>query len=91
MGKLAEVEIASQSVGAQIEARWVPMVGVAYDPGDDTIDIMLEGIEHIVQHPRELYFDYGPEGILSLGILDETNAWQIVRLREPLMLPPPPT
>jgi len=90
-GKLARVEIASQSIGAQVEASWVPIVGLSYDTSGDTISIMLEGIEHSVQHPRELYYDYGPDGIVSIGIRDETDAWQIVRLREPLMLPMPPT
>ena len=52
-GQLAEVEIASPAIGAQIEVRWVPIIGLAYDPSGDMLEIMLEGIEHIVQHPRE--------------------------------------
>jgi hypothetical protein len=91
MGQLAEVEIASPAIGAQIEVRWVPIIGLAYDASGDMIEIMLEGIEHIVQHPRELYVDFGPSGVVSLGIRDQMNAWQIVRLREPLMLPAPRT
>jgi hypothetical protein len=91
IGKLAEIEIASPAIGAQIEARWAPIIGLTYDARGDIIEIMLEGIEHIVQHPRALYVDYGTSGILSVGILDEMNAWQIVRLREPLMLPAPHT
>jgi hypothetical protein len=34
--------------------------------------------------------DYGPGGIESLGIVDHDYAWQIVLLRDPLMLPSPP-
>ena len=29
------------------------------------------------------------QGVQSLGILDKDNAWQIVLLRDPLMLPRP--
>jgi hypothetical protein len=36
-----------------------------------------------------LYLDSGPGGVQSLGILDQENAWQIVLLRDPLMLPNP--
>jgi hypothetical protein len=89
IGKRAEIEIASLEFGVQIEARWVPVMGLTYDPYDDSIEILLEGIEHIVSHPREIYVDYGPGGIESLGIVDAARAWQIVVLREPLMLPAP--
>jgi hypothetical protein len=34
-----------------------------------------------------MYLDFGLGGIQSLGILDQENAWQIVQLRDPLMLP----
>jgi hypothetical protein len=34
-----------------------------------------------------MYLDFGLGGIQSIGILDNENAWQIVLLRDPLMLP----
>ena len=51
--------------------------------------IMLDGVDHLVFQPREMYFDFGFGGIQSLGILDNQNAWQIVLLRDPVMLPRP--
>jgi hypothetical protein len=36
-----------------------------------------------------MYLDFGLGGVQSLGILDKENAWQIVLLRDPLMLPRP--
>ena len=50
---------------------------------------MLEGVDHFVFQPRELYLDFGLGGVQSLGILDRENARQIVLLRDPLMLPSP--
>jgi hypothetical protein len=49
--------------------------------------IMLDGVDHFVFKPREMYLDFGLGGVQSLGILDNENAWQIVLLREPVMLP----
>jgi len=90
VGKRAEIEVASLAVGAQVEVRWLPIVGLVYDHRSDMIEILLEGVEHCVRHPRELYVEYGSSGIESLGIVDDSRAWQIILLRDPLLLPAPP-
>jgi hypothetical protein len=89
LGKRAEIELVSPADGLQIQARWLPVIGIAYDPANDAVKIMLDGIDHFVFQPREMYFDFGLGGVQSLGILDKENAWQIVLLRDPLMLPRP--
>ena len=43
----------------------------------------------MVFRPREFYVDYGVTGVESLGIVDHNRVWQIVLLRDPLMLPAP--
>ena len=53
------------------------------------LKIMLDGVDHLVFQPLEMYLDLGFGGVQSLGILDKDNAWQIVQLRDPLMLPRP--
>src|SRR3954470_7501133 len=55
-GKLAEIEIASLKVGDQIEAEWLPLIGITYDPKDDIVEIALEDVDHIINKPREIYF-----------------------------------
>ncbi|MDB6086517.1 MAG: hypothetical protein JWN43_4398 [Gammaproteobacteria bacterium] len=89
LGKRAEIEVMSPADGILIEARWLPMIGIMYDPASDALKIMLDGVDHFVFQPREMYLDFGLGGIQSLGILDNENAWQIVLLRDPLMLPRP--
>jgi Family of unknown function (DUF5335) len=87
LGKRAEIEVVSPVDGVLIEARWLPMIGIVFDPVNDAMKIMLDGVDHFVFQPRELYLDFGLGGVQSLGILDNENAWQIVLLREPVMLP----
>jgi hypothetical protein len=87
LGKRAEIELVSPAVGLLIEALWQPVIGISYDPVNDALKIMLDGVDHFVFQPREMYLDFGLGGVQSLGILDEGNAWQIVLLRDPLMLP----
>jgi hypothetical protein len=88
-GKRAEIEVASLDTGVQIEARWVPIVGLTYDFKNNLFVIILDGVEHLVFRPRELYVEFQLGGIANLGILDDSSTWQIVVLRDPLMLPAP--
>lgn len=85
VGKLVEVEVDGLDLGSQIEAAWVPLLGLTYDHKDDLIEIALEGLGHTIRHPRELYVEEKGGAIESLGIVDENT--QIVMFREPLLLP----
>jgi Family of unknown function (DUF5335) len=88
-GKRAEIEVLSPTDGVLIEARWLPLIGIAYDPVQDTLRIMLDGLDHFVFQPKEMYLDFGAGGFRSLGILDQRSVWRIVSLRDPPMLPRP--
>jgi Family of unknown function (DUF5335) len=87
LGKRAEIEVLSPVRGIVIQARGLPVIGIAYDSERDALRIMLEGLDHFVSRPREMYLDFGDGGFQSLGILDQDNAWQVVVLRDPVMLP----
>jgi Family of unknown function (DUF5335) len=89
IGKRAEIEIASLALGSQVEAKWLPLLGIAHDPKDDIIEIALEGLDHMVHRPREMYVDLGPDGLTSLEVIDGDDVRRIVQFRDPLMLPPP--
>lgn len=90
-GKRAEIEIASLALGNEIEAEWLPLLGVTYDPKDDVLDVALAGLDHVIRAPRELYIDDGSSGLTSLEVIDGDGVHQIVKFRDPLMLPPTAT
>ena len=50
-GKEAEIEIASLRLGDQVEAEWLPLLGIAYDPNDDIVEVALEGLDHLIPKP----------------------------------------
>src|SRR5271166_431708 len=89
--KEAEVEVASLNLGDQTEAEWLPLLGISYDPRDDVVDIALEGVDHIIHKPREIYLDNGAGELTSLEIIDADGVRQIVKLKDRLMLPAPRT
>jgi hypothetical protein len=64
-----------------------PLLGIVYDPKSDVIEIALEGLDHLVYRPRDVYVDSPPFGRASLGLIDGDGALQIVKLCDPLMLP----
>lgn len=87
----AELEVAAMNLGDQIEAEWVPLYGVSYDPKDDVIEFVLEGIDHLVRRPQEVYVDDDIEALHSIEVVDGNGVRHIARLKEALKLPPPQT
>jgi hypothetical protein len=86
-GKLAEIEVASLDLGDQIVAEWVPMLGITYEPKDDLLDIALDRSSHLIRHPQEIVVEEAPTGLASIAVIDAEGARQVVRFKEPLMLP----
>lgn len=86
VGKEVEIEVSGLSIGDQIEQEWIQLLGMSYDPRSDRIDILVEGLDHFVPTPREVWIDQGPTGLVSMEVIDADDVRQIIRLREPLML-----
>jgi Family of unknown function (DUF5335) len=64
------------------------LLGSAYDPKDDLIEIALDGVDHMIHGPVEVWIDETGAGVASLEIIDREGTRQIVLLRDPLMLSP---
>ena len=88
-GTQAEIEVASLSLGDQVEAKWLPLHGITYDPHDDLVEVALEGLDHMIRKPREVFLEDQSQELMSLEIVDADGTKQVIKLREPLMLPSP--
>jgi hypothetical protein len=89
--EVAEVEVASLDLGDRTQAEWLPLIGITYDPRDDAVEIALDGLDHMIRKPREIYLDDGAAGLTSLEIVDVDGVRQIVKLKDQLMLAAPQT
>lgn len=89
VGKRVEIEVASMKIGDQIEAEWLPLLGIVYEPRSDAIHIALEGLEHTIQHPREVHAEEPALALTTTTIVDAEGVLHILLLRDPLMLPAP--
>ena len=84
---LVEIEVAGLGIGDQIEAEWVPLIGISYDPKDDVLEVAAEGIDHLIRQPREIAVEDGADGIRWLEVEDSDGNRQIIRFKSPLLLP----
>jgi hypothetical protein len=82
-----EIEVISLELGAQLETRRVPFLGIDYDPKSDVLEVIAGDLGHLVRAPRELYVDEDSVNMVSLQIIDADGVRQIVALRDPPMLP----
>jgi len=87
--KEAEIEVASLNLGDQIQVEWLPLFGITYDPQDDLVEVALDGLDHMILNPREIYLDNGARALASIDIVDAAGVKQIVKLKDQLALPPP--
>ena len=87
LGKWAEIEVASLDLGDQIVAEWIPLLGITYDSRDDVLDVATDRSNHVIRHPREIVVEKTVAGLVSVAVVDEDGARQVVKLKEPLMLP----
>ena len=86
-GMRVEVEVQGLDLGDQVEAEWLPLHGLVYDPRDDRIEVAMENVDHLIPHPEAVYVDEHGAELHSLEIVDRGGHRQIVRLRAPLALP----
>lgn len=82
-----EIEIIDQSLGAQKQIDWAPIIGLSYDHKGKVLSIAVEGIEHLVPEPKDIFVLENGGVIAAIEIIGRDSVKQIVRLRAPLQLP----
>ena len=87
--KRAEIEVDALDIGDQIEAEWVPLIGITYDQKSDLVDVAVEGLDHLIHQPRDVFVDQTGIDLHSLEVVDTNDVRHIIKLRDPLMLRAP--
>ena len=88
-GSQVEIDVGSLNLGGRVQANWIPLIGLVYDPKDDLVEVALEGLDHLIRGPREIHVEEGDGQLVSIEIIDAEGARQIIKLKEPLLLPAP--
>ena len=87
--KRVEIEVDALDIGAQIAAEWLPLFGIVYDPRSDIVEVALEGLDHMIHHPKEIFIDQTGLELRNIKVVDAQDMQHIIRLRDPLVLPAP--
>ena len=80
----SESVTASLAVNHETIARWVPLLGIAYEPKEDLFALILRDIDHWVHRPVTLYVDEGARGVTRLEIFDARGLRHTVSLSRPI-------
>jgi hypothetical protein len=89
-GKQAEIEVNSLRIGAQLDAEYAPLLGIVYDHKNDILEVLLDGWDHTIPNVRDVYVDHDGVNLNSVSVTDRDGVQQVIRLRDPAMLPAPP-
>lgn len=78
----AEIRVFSRDIGAQQETRWLPLQGITYDSKDNLLEITVDGLDHLIYEPREIYVDETTEGILtSMEVIRSDGTTEVIEVR----------
>lgn len=78
----AEVRVMSRDIGVHKEVSWLPLIGITYDARGDIIDLSVENMNHMIQHPRELYVDDADDGrVTCMEVLREDGVVELIEIR----------
>jgi hypothetical protein len=80
-GKRAVIEISSTLAEA------LSLVGITFDPYDDIIDVALDGVDHMIERPREIFLDQRDRQLIAVEVIDINGIRHTIRLKEPVALP----
>lgn len=75
-----KVEVAGLGLGDQIAANQVGLLGLSYEPHDDTLTVFMEGLEHRIRHPRDIHVDHDLDVLHSIEAVDAEGNHHIVQL-----------
>ena len=76
-GRRAEISVASLELGDQVEAEWLPFLGMTYDRKSDAIEVILEGLEEVISHPQKLSYVEDAGSVYTFGsttVIDTSNS-----------------
>lgn len=88
-GKQVEIEVAALGLGDQLLTEWVPVLGLVYEPKSNSVEIAVEGLDHMIRGPKAVYAEQDRGEVTSIEIIDKDDVRQILKFRDTLLLPAP--
>jgi hypothetical protein len=78
----ASLEVISSALGDQFEASAVRLLGLTYDPKRQVFEVAMEGLDHLVFRPAQIWILEGEPGLVStIEIVDQDGTKEILYVR----------
>jgi hypothetical protein len=78
----ASIEIISPTLGDQFEVTAVRLIGLTYDPKSQALEVALEGVDHLIFNPAEIWVLEGDPGFIStLEVIHSDDVKEIIYVR----------
>ena len=69
-------------MGDQPETKWMLLKGLSYDSKGDVLEIQLDGLNRMINNPKEIYVDEEKSGwILSFEVIEKDGTKNIIETR----------
>ena len=82
----AALVVASLDLGDRLEARWLPLFGIAFDARGDVLEVALDGVGHSILSPSQIVLEESERGLVAVEIMSADDTVDTLRFREPLRL-----
>lgn len=85
-GKQSHIEVVGPALGDQVLVESAPMLGIAYEPEKELLEIAIKGLDHLVQSPQRITVEEDGNVLSSFEVIDRDGMQQIVTLRPAIRL-----
>ena len=76
------IDFLSAELGDQKSAEGAQLLGITYDPKAESLEVLLENVDHLVFRPEEIWAEEEPDGFLSsLEIVRADDEKEILTVR----------
>jgi len=84
---LVQIEVAGLKIGDQIEADYVTLTGLTYEPKEDILYLYLgDGLENSIKNPLEIYVDEGEFGVDQIAVKCAQGHLHLVKFKHAVPL-----
>ena len=78
----ATIEIVSPTLGDQFQASAVRLLGLTYDPKSESLEVLLENVDHLIFRPTEIWVVESEPGFIStLEIVQSDGTKELIYIR----------
>lgn len=82
LSEKVRIEVVSPELGAQLQADAVRLRGISYDPKSKAFEVLLEKMDHLVFHPKEVWVVEEKDGFLSaVEFVHDAETKEILTIR----------